>query len=141
MFEYFVALILTIAAQVGVPPNFALAIALEENPQLDPLAVNQNENGTLDRGIMQLNSSWFNGNWQDPEINIRAGILHIKYLMEQTPLYTFWAVAAAYNCGYSRFVSTRGPPDSTIDYAGRVMNRWKALEGRYIMPVIIRGRW
>lgn len=75
------ALILAIALEVGIPPYFALSIALTENPTLDPLAVNVNSDNTLDRGVMQLNSSWFNGVWWDPEENIRAGCEHIKWLL------------------------------------------------------------
>ena len=139
MFEYIVVLILTIAAEVGIPPNFALAIALEENPRLDPLAQYVNEDGTIDRGIMQLNSSWYNGNWQDPETNIRAGCLHIKSLIQEEVLNTYWAVAVAYNCGYARYTSERGPPESSAGYGARVMHRWHELEGvQYINPVIRR---
>ncbi|MCL2174427.1 MAG: transglycosylase SLT domain-containing protein [Treponema sp.] len=137
MFDCFVVLILTIAAEVGIPPNFALAIALEENSRLDPLAQYVNEDGTIDRGIMQLNSSWYNGNWQDPETNIRAGCQHIKNLMRKEALNTYWAVAVAYNCGYARFISAKGPPESSAGYGARVIRRWHELEGvRYINPMI-----
>jgi len=140
MFNAMVALILAIAAESGVPPNFALAIALKENPTLNPASINRvNDNGTLDLGVMQLNSSWFKGNWRDPETNIRAGCRHIKALMGKPEINTFWAVAAAYNCGYRRFLS--GPPAASIEYANSVMESWLALEGvRYINPVIERAQ-
>ncbi|MDR1073013.1 MAG: transglycosylase SLT domain-containing protein [Treponema sp.] len=67
MFEVIEALILSIAIEVGVPPYLALSIALEENTTLNPLAVHTNLDGSRDLGIMQLNDSWFQGNWQDPE--------------------------------------------------------------------------
>jgi len=127
MISVIAALILSIAAEVGVPPCFALSIALEENHTLNPHAVSRiNENGTFDRGVMQLNSSWFNGDWQDPETNIRAGCLLIRELSEKG--LNYWQVAIAYNCGYWRLISTRGPPNESIDYANRVLARWEKLE-------------
>jgi soluble lytic murein transglycosylase-like protein len=116
------ALILAIALEVGVPPYLTLAIALTENPALDPLAVHENPDGTLDRGIMQLNSSWYNGDWQDPETNIRAGCEHIKWLLS-LPNMNFWLVAVAYNCGYGSLRSGN-VPNISIDYANRVFSRW-----------------
>ncbi len=66
-----------------MPPYFALSIALEENPNLDALAVHENADGTFDRGLIQLNSGWYSGNWQDPETNIRAGCVLMKELHEK----------------------------------------------------------
>jgi soluble lytic murein transglycosylase-like protein len=139
--EIIISLILTIAAETGVPPYFALSIAFEENRELNPLTVNTNENGTFDRGIMQLNSGWHDGDWKDPETNVRAGCLHIKSLMEKPELNTYWAVAVAYNCGYWKFVSAEGPPMFSVDYGGRVMDRWHELTGvKYIDPVLRKSK-
>jgi hypothetical protein len=71
----------------------AVGIALHENPPLDPLAVNYNTNGTVDRGLTQINSS--NDGWlsralstpvnahtiTDPCLNFRAAIavLFVRY--------------------------------------------------------------
>jgi soluble lytic murein transglycosylase-like protein len=142
VYEIIMALILVIAVEVGVPPNFALAIAIEENNTLNPLAVSlANENGTVDLGVMQLNSQYYGGiNWSDPKTNIRAGCLHIKELMSKPELNTFWSVAVAYNCGYARYSSGKTPPRSSLEYADRVMARWYTLENiKYINPVI-RGK-
>ena len=138
MFEYIVALILAIAAEVGVPPNFALAIAQEENRKLDPMVKSlPNEDGSIDLGVMQLNSKYFgNIDWWIPEINILAGCLLIKELMSKSVLTTWWSIACSYNTGYTRFIM-QGPPKETIDYANRVMHRWHELEGvQYINPII-----
>jgi len=129
-------LILTIAIETGIPPYFALSIAVEENPSLNPSAVNENENGTFDRGVMQLNSSWFTGNWQDPETNIRAGCELIRELMNRPGINTFWAVALCYNAGHGRL---NNPPDASIEYAGRVISRWQNMDGRNFQ-VLTGGR-
>jgi soluble lytic murein transglycosylase-like protein len=129
------AMILAIAAEVGIPLYFALAVALTENPALDPLAVNVNQNGTYDRGVMQLNSSWFNGDWQDPETNIRAGCNLLKTLSAIPELNTWWDVALCYNAGTHWFAKSKKPPDMSIEYACKVMARWETLE-RYPQVVV-----
>lgn len=131
------ALVLVIASEFGLPPYFVLAVAIEENNTLNPVAVSPiNKNGTFDLGVMQLNSaSYGHIAWDNPEVNIRAGCLHIKNLMKEPKINTYWGVAVAYNCGYARFASE--PPKESIDYGGRVMKRWRSLEGvDYINPVI-----
>jgi soluble lytic murein transglycosylase-like protein len=120
------ALILAIALDVGVPPYLALSIALEENPQLDPVAVHLNLDGSEDRGLMQLNSGWFTGDWQEPEANIRAGCLLLKELIEKPDL-NVWQAVVAYNCGYRRL--KEGPPWASVDYACRVFRRWNGYRG------------
>jgi soluble lytic murein transglycosylase-like protein len=115
------ALIVAIALEIGVPPYLVLAIAHTENPTLDPLAIHENNDGTFDRGIMQLNSSWYKDkNWMDPETNIRAGCEHIKWLLS-LPNMNYWTVVVSYNCGYSRFI--QGPPEISLDYADQVFIR------------------
>jgi soluble lytic murein transglycosylase-like protein len=121
------ALILAAAADIGIPPYFALSVALTENPALDPRAVHVNANGSRDLGVMQVNDSWFTGDWQDPEVNIRAGCGLIKWLTHQPGITTWWDVAVAYNCGYSRFMA--GPPAASVEYAVKVFERWNGYRG------------
>jgi soluble lytic murein transglycosylase-like protein len=120
-------MILAIASSTGVPPYFALSVALSENPALDPLAVHVNANGSRVLGVMQLNDSWFSGDWQDPETNIRAGCELISWLARQPGITTWLDVAVAYNCGYSRFMA--GPPAASVEYACRVYEKWNAYRG------------
>jgi soluble lytic murein transglycosylase-like protein len=126
-------LILTIALEVGVPPYFVLAIAETENPLLNPYAVHLNANGTLDRGIMQLNSSWYDGDWSDPRENIRAGCEHIKWLIAACQS-NLWFAAVAYNCGYTRMRT--GPPAESIKYAERVFEKWNMYRESYFKEEI-----
>ena len=138
MYELISALILSIALEVGIPPYLALAVALEENSTLNPEAVScQNRNGTYDLGVMQLNSEYFGCiEWRDPETNIRAGCRLIKELIVKQEINTYWTVAVCYNAGTRWLKQKEKPPDSSIEYAERVMNRWAVLE-RY-RPVLIR---
>jgi soluble lytic murein transglycosylase-like protein len=121
MLEIIKAMIIVIAVETGIPPYLALSIAIEENQSLDPLAVHINDDGSRDLGVMQLNDSWFQGDWQDPETNIRAGCDLIKALKAK-PGMNYWMVCAAYNCGYGKLLER--PPDAAIEYANRVFSRW-----------------
>jgi soluble lytic murein transglycosylase-like protein len=127
-------MILRIAVAAEVPPGFALAIALVENPELNPAAVNVNSNNTVDRGVMQLNSSWFTcDEWDNPEVNISAGISLIKRITQMEGVHTYWTAALVYNAGYGRIYN---PPESTVNYANRVMETWTWYEGGYVNPII-----
>jgi soluble lytic murein transglycosylase-like protein len=135
-----VALILNVAAAEGVPAFFALSIALTENPALDPLAVSRmNQNGTVDRGIFQLNSAFYNDiAWDNVEINVRAGVAHIKGLMRIPELNTFYSVAISYNAG-TAWLATGQPPQSSVTYAANVMAKWNELSGGRAQTVIRRS--
>jgi soluble lytic murein transglycosylase-like protein len=138
MYEFILALILSIAVEYGLPPYFVLSVALIENPTLNPEEVSEtNNNGSVDRGVMQLSSSWYDGDWSCPETNIRAACEYIRESITKPGVNTWYAVAIVYNAGYGRLYN---PPESTINYAARVMTLWHKLEGlSYINPVI-KGR-
>ena len=61
--------------------------------------------------------------------------MHIKMLMKIPELNTFWSVAVAYNCGHERFLSNK-PPESSLDYAEKVMALWQKLERNNFMVAI-----
>jgi len=123
--ETIIALIFSISVEMGLPPNFVLAIALIENDTLNPRAIHYNADGTADKGIMQLNSSWFrHTKWYDPEINIRAGCSHIKTLLGRNEINTYWMAAVAYNAGLGKI---HNPPQSAVNYAYRVMRKYREL--------------
>jgi len=131
------ALILAIAAEVGISPQFALAVALEENSTLNPIATHQNQDGTFDGGVMQLNSSWFKGNWDDPTDNIRAGCLYIKDLIDNPLTTTYWSVAVCYNAGTRWLTRKEKPPDASIEYACRVIERFNNLENQRVEYILL----
>jgi len=129
------ALIMAISLEEGVPPEFAVAIALTENWTLNPRAVSPpNRNGTRDWGLMQLNDAYFPlSNWYCAETNARTAIRHIRWLMDHPRTCTFWSVAVAYNAGIKRL---NRPPNSTLTYAENVMRKFNELSGGRA-PVLI----
>lgn len=83
-----------------------------------------NRNGSVDMGIMQLNSKYlgyfamkFNGGVMfdplDPEINLRVGMKYIAHLYRSTG--SWYNAVAAYNAGLTRLQSGDIPP-KTRDY-------------------------
>jgi len=140
MQEIIVALIIATAVEVGVPPYFAVAIATVEHwgGSINPDArVGPNENGSYDLGVMQLNDRYFGHiDWKCPATNIRAGVEHIKWLIQQPELTTYWSVAIAYNCGIARFIEFP-PPSASIVYANRVLLVWEQLD-KYAHKTIIQ---
>jgi soluble lytic murein transglycosylase-like protein len=91
-------------------------------------AVGYNLNGTIDRGLMQLNSSWFNhSGWADPEINVTAAAKHISFLREYCS--SWYQVVIVYNCGLNRL---NNPPDQSITYAVKVFNTWAQYDRSFV---------
>jgi hypothetical protein len=141
--EVIIALILTIAAEKGVPPNFALAIAISESDLINICSSEvrpPNADGSVDRGIFQLNSFIYPDiEWWCIETNIRIGVRHLRTLIERNDHNTYWQVAVSYNAGHAWVVRRERPPESSLNFADRVMGNWQNLErGGYICPVISR---
>lgn len=126
-------------------PNLPIAILLQENPSLDPRAINKNNNGTMDRGLFQLNSfyqSYFTENywpfdkyntdmnfdWSNWQHNSWVAIHLINDLykdfnedIEKTIM--------AYNAGASTVISGN-IPKTTLDYRDKVLKNYKLLSSK-----------
>jgi soluble lytic murein transglycosylase-like protein len=114
-------LIATIALAFSLPPDFVISIALIENSQLDPKAIHYNADGSKDRGLMQLNDSWFTrDDWDDPTVNVGAACGYIQLLRSKG--LTWYQTAIAYNCGIGKL---KNPPAQSVDYAVRVFALWQ----------------
>jgi soluble lytic murein transglycosylase-like protein len=100
------------------------ALAIVENPTLSSTAIHYNNDGTRDLGLMQLNDSWYKGDWQNPITNITAACKLIRELLDYD--LNYYQVAIAYNCGYTRFL--QGPPNESINHAVKVFEVWGKLE-------------
>jgi soluble lytic murein transglycosylase-like protein len=121
---YILSIVLSLASQYNVPSNLVVAIIFEESTG-NSNAIGYNPNGTVDRGLMQLNSSWFTDDrWHEPEINIRAGIQHLFYLYRE--LQNWDSVIIAYNCGLGRY--REGPPEMSLSYYNKIKKHWNYLD-------------
>jgi soluble lytic murein transglycosylase-like protein len=126
-----IALVIRIATIYGVPPYLMVAIA-EVESNWNTNAININTDGTLDRGLMQLNTSWYtDDNWADPETNITAAAKHILFL-KSFANFNWYQVCVAYNCGVARM---NNPPEKSIAYAIKVFEVWALYDRRFIYYV------
>ena len=125
--------ILVNACAFDVPPALAFALCAEES-RYNPRALNRNRNGTIDRGLFQLNNASFPQLAIDdffvPQINARHGIAHLRWCLNTAG--TEVAALAIYNAGATR-VSSAGTPQSTLNYISRILRRQRDIEERFMI--------
>lgn len=114
--------------------NLVQAIMDVESSGGKPNAIGRNNNGTVDRGLMQLNSKFYtNPNIMDPATNIRTGANALAGNLRRFNGDVGMAVAA-YNCGHAKRDPNSheliGIPSRTQDYVQKVLSRYVALGGR-----------
>jgi len=130
------AVILSNAAETGIPPALAFALCYEES-RYNPAAINHNQNGTVDRGLFQLNSATFpklkTQDFYILEVNARQGLSHLAWCLKNAG--TDVAGLAMYNAGHNR-VRTAGTPKSTLDYVSRILKQQRAIEDRFMHEYI-----
>jgi len=117
----------------NISPALALALAWEES-RLNPLAVNaKNRDGSIDRGLFQLNNRSFPGldnqSFFDPEINAKYGMSHLRHCLNTGG--TEIAALAMYNAGTNR-VRNSGTPKTTLDYISRILDNRQEIERRFM---------
>lgn len=98
--------------QYGVPVYYASRLIAYESGW-DAKHINKNTNGTVDKGIMQLNSAgmadlarWHNQSKAFDPLDwptaMRIGIMHMKYLYSRNGE-SWWSAVACYNMGENAF--------------------------------------
>ncbi|WP_455382511.1 transglycosylase SLT domain-containing protein, partial [Salinispira pacifica] len=104
----------------------AFSLAYVES-KFEPVAVNVN-NGSVDRGIFQLNNLSFPalsaGDFFHPETNIAYGIEHLRWCLDLSS--SEQTAVAIYNAGLSR-VSQGIIPASTREYIYKIMRFQREL--------------
>jgi hypothetical protein len=95
----------------------------------NPNAVSKrNSNGSVDQGLMQLNSGYYRGaKYMDPATNIDAAVRGVSALIKRYNG-NLIDVLAAYNCGHAEGEQGRGLPGTTKRiYIPRVLKHLAAL--------------
>jgi hypothetical protein len=105
----------------NVSPSLAFALCWEES-RYKPTAVNRrNLNGSIDRGLFQLNNRSFpsltDADLFNPQINARNGMAHLRWCLDSGG--SEITALAMYNAGTGRVGST-GAPKHTLDYISRI---------------------
>lgn len=126
--------------ELEIDSDLAVAILMQENPEVNFEAMHRNENGTIDLGLWQLNDKYLyttfqNNFWQFEGVELNAfdwkhntfiALHQIEWL--QSRLKVFDDVVMAYNCGIGA-VMNRTIPASTKVYLCRVKNNYNLLKG------------
>jgi hypothetical protein len=125
--------ILVYSDMFDIAPALALALAWEES-RLNPRAVNsRNRDGSIDRGLFQLNNRSFPRlelqSFFNPGVNAKFGMSHLRYCLDAGV--TEIAALAMYNAGTGR-VTSSGTPKSTLDYISRILENRMKIEKRFI---------
>jgi soluble lytic murein transglycosylase-like protein len=130
-----IAVILAVALETGVDGSLAVAVARAENGAFEPEKTGAvNANGTVDMGIMQLNSryldyfvaEYWDGpeafDWSRREHNIYVGLRHLKHLLDAAGGDVFTALLM-YNAGEEN-VRRGTVKESSVKYAEKVYAAW-----------------
>jgi soluble lytic murein transglycosylase-like protein len=125
------ALILNGASQYDIGPALAFALCWEES-RYYKYAVNRNTNGSVDRGLFQLNSQSFPElsieDFFTPEINVRQAMAHLRWCLDKGG--SELSGLAMYNVGTGR-VNRSGAPKVTLDYISRIISYRKGIEALF----------
>jgi hypothetical protein len=122
--------ILIAADAYRIPPSLAFAVAWEES-RYRPRAINiRNRDGSIDRGLFQLNSRSFpklsEADFFDIPTNTRNGISHLRWCLDTGG--SEIVALSMYNAGVTR-VNSSGTPRITLDYVGKVLNSRRKIDG------------
>ncbi len=120
------AAVITSAHDRRVPLGIVVGIAEVESQWVAGAVGAQNADGSVDRGIMGLNSTTFRKmtleQIMDPACNVRSGV---AYLSDQKTRFGSWEAAIiAYNHG-----NADRPPERTISYLSRVLSYEREFDG------------
>jgi len=116
----------------NVPPALAFALCWEES-RFNPNAVNRsNRDGSVDRGLFQLNNRSFPNvdvaDFFDIKINSRYGLSHLRFCLDSAASEV--SAVAMYNAGTTRVRST-GAPEVTLNYISRILENRQKIESRF----------
>jgi hypothetical protein len=124
--------ILTNADVFNIAPALAFALSWEES-RFNPHAVNnKNRDGSIDRGLFQLNNRSFPlieiQSFFDPTVSACNGMQHFKYCLDAGG--SEIAALAMYNAGAGKVTAT-GAPKHTLDYISRILQNRMNIEARF----------
>jgi len=121
----------------NVPPALAFALSWEES-RFNPRATSKpNRDGSIDRGLFQLNSRSFPNlppsAFYEIKVNALHGISHLRLCIDSAA--SEIAALAMYNAGTGR-VRSQGAPEVTLNYVSRILENKKMIEDRFNTRII-----
>ena len=129
--------ILDSSDEFDIPPALAFALCWEES-RFNPNAVNRrNRDGSVDRGLFQLNNRSFPhvdvSTFYGINSNARYGIGHLRYCLNMGG--SEISALAMYNAGAGRVRAT-GAPEVTLNYISRILENRGKIESRFHSKLI-----
>jgi len=129
--------ILENAYKFNIPPSLAFALSWEES-KFNPTAVSKyNRNGSVDRGLFQLNNFSFPnldaGAFFDINTNAYYGLSHLRHCLDSGD--NEISALAMYNAGTGK-VRTTGAPEVTLNYISRILENRGKIEGQFNAKLI-----
>jgi len=130
--------ILDSSDEFEVSPALAFALCWEES-RFMPYAINrQNRNGSIDRGLFQLNNRSFPqleiSAYYNINTNARYGIGYLRQCLNFGG--TEISALAMYNAGSGR-IRTTGAPEVTLNYIARILDNRRKIESRFHSRLIV----
>ncbi len=120
------------ANEFNVPAALAFALSWEES-RFNPRAVSRpNRDGSVDRGLFQLNNRSFPDldtlSFFNIQYNARYGVSYLRYCLDFGGSEV--SALAMYNAGTGRVKST-GAPSVTLNYISRILENKSKIETRF----------
>lgn len=119
-----------------IPLSLAFALAHTES-SFKVNAFNKNTNGSIDRGLFQLNNTSFpkltETEFYNPAISAKHGLSHLKFCI--TTAGNEIAGLAMYNAGTVK-VRRNGTPQMTLNYISKIEHYRSALEDNFETEVV-----
>ena len=128
--------IIEAADRENIPLSLAFALAYTES-RYNFNAVNTNVNGSIDRGLFQLNDRSFpqleDSDFFSPQVSARYGMRHLRFCrgVAKDDL----VAVAMYNAGVSR-VKNNQTPKSTLAYVSNIARYRAVLEAEFEREVV-----
>lgn len=116
--------------------SLAFALAHTES-EFKPRAVNTNKNGSIDRGLFQLNNKSFPNlkeeDFFNPEVSAKYGMSHLRYCLDAAG--NEIAALAMYNAGTGK-VRNNATPQITLNYVSKIDSYRKGIDLLFATDVL-----
>ena len=130
--------ILDAASEFNVSPSLAFALAYTES-RFKTNANHTNVNGSIDRGLFQLNSYSFPNlseeEFYDAATSAYYGMSHLNYCLEAAGSDSLIAGLAMYNAGRNK-VDKIGTSRATLDYISKILDYQKKLDSSFSTEIM-----
>lgn len=124
------------AEKNNIPLSLAFSLAHTES-NYKATAKHTNTNGSIDRGLFQLNNQSFpnltEAEFFDPKVSAHYGMAHLKYCLKTAG--NEIAALAMYNAGTNK-VRNNGTPQTTLNYISQIEEYRSFLEDTFASEVM-----